>query len=337
MSLRIGVFISDFNPITSGQLDLCLDALHNTADRVLLVMLPVSDTCRLIASSVDRWRMLVASSSVSKSLIPIHGFDVGGDHASFDSIFGSLQKLYPKDMLIPIQDTSGYSDSLSNELHNVSENDFNVVVPSVLEYCFAAGLYGFGSSVKDAERRLDLLFKALNPHRFAHSLSVALTAKRLAVRFDIDKTKAEEAGLFHDCAKCISLSEMQHAARIHHLTDDPSVLKSGALLHSLVGASFAHDIYGIEDPEILEAIAYHNTGFPGMSRLAMCICLADFIEPNREPFPGLDETRHLAEYSLERALLLSLESTIQHVRSKGKKLHHRTIDTVKWLKSLPFI
>ena len=71
-----------------------------------------------------------------------------------------------------------------------------------------------------------------------------------------------------------------------------------------------------------------------MSRLSMCVCLADFIEPNRESFPLLEEVRRLAGSSLEKALLLSLEGTAEHVRSKGKYLHPQTLNTITWLKSL---
>ena len=93
----------------------------------------------------------------------------------------------------------------------------------------------------------------------------------------------------------------------------------------------------MDDPEVLEAIRYHNTGYPGMSRLAMCVCLADYMEPLRESFPVLEEVRSLSLVSLEKALLLSLESTVNYVLSKGWYLYPRTSDTVSWLKSQPSV
>ena len=130
---------------------------------------------------------------------------------------------------------------------------------------------------------------------------------------------------------------MQRIAREHALTNDSHMLASSALMHSLVGAWVARNEYGMADPEVLEAIAYHNTGFPGMSRLAMCVCLADFIEPLRGSYPLLENVRILSELSLERALLMSLEGTAQYVRSRGKYLHPRTQDTIAWLKTLPAV
>ena len=205
------------------------------------------------------------------------------------------------------------------------------------EYLALKKLYLSSSRAERADAWLDRLYRTLNPHRFTHSLSVARTSAALAAFYGLDGVRAEEAGLLHDCAKCLSLGEMQKAARKHGLTDDPGFLESPSLLHSVVGAWVARKKYGMEDPEILEAIAYHNTGCAGMSRLAMCVCLADFIEPNREPFPGLEEVRRLSGISLEKALLLSLEEVADHVSSKGRKLHPRTLGAIEWLKSLPAV
>jgi predicted HD superfamily hydrolase involved in NAD metabolism len=112
------------------------------------------------------------------------------------------------------------------------------------------------------------------------------------------------------------------------------MLASGALLHSVVGSWIAREEYGMTDPDVLQAISYHNTGFPGMTRLDMCVCLSDSIEPLRETYPHLEQVRLLAESSLERALLLSLEGTADYVTSRGKYLHPRTQNTIAWLKTI---
>ena len=207
----------------------------------------------------------------------------------------------------------------------------------VREYAAVKGLYGMPRRIEQADSWIDHLFLALNPRRFAHSLSVAFTARRLARLHGINPLQAEQAGLLHDCAKCLPLKEMRRIANEHSLTADPSVLESGALLHSLVGAWVARNEYGMADPEVLEAIAYHNTGHAGMSRLAMCVCLADSIEPTRDSYPLLENVRILSELSLERALLMSLEGTASYVQSRGKYLHPRTQETIAWLKTLPAV
>ena len=184
----------------------------------------------------------------------------------------------------------------------------------------------------------EILQDDLDYDRYWHTISVAFTASALAMRYHYDSPdRAQIAGLLHDCAKCLPMKEMRRIALEHSLTDDPAILESGALLHSLAGAWLARNAYGMADPAVLEAIAYHNTGHAGMSRLAMCVCLADFMEPNRESYPLLEEVRRLAEHSLEQALLLSLEGTAEYVCSRGKYLHPRTQETIAWLKTLPGI
>lgn len=209
--------------------------------------------------------------------------------------------------------------------------------PAVLEYCRCKGLYNAPGRLDHIDEWIDKLFAALKPRRFAHSLSVAAASALLAVRFGEDPLKAEQAGLLHDCAKCLPLKEMQRIAVDNSLTEDPDVLSSDALLHSIVGACLAQQEYGMEDPDVLEAISFHNTGYPGMSRLAMCVCLADYMEPLRESFPVLEEVRALSRVSLEKALLLSLESTVNYVLARGWYLYPRTADTISWLKGLPSV
>ena len=204
---------------------------------------------------------------------------------------------------------------------------------SVREYCHCKGLYGMESRVPESKDWLDRLFTDLNPHRFSHTLAVAATARRLARLHQLDPQKAEQAGLLHDCAKCMPLKEMQQIAKTHGLSSDGEILSSGALLHSIVGAWIARNRYGMADPEVLAAITSHSTGRAGMSELDMCVYLADAIEPTRQNYPELDQIRMLAELSLPRAMLLSLDCSVTYVRSRGKHLHASTLNTLSWLKT----
>ena len=195
---------------------------------------------------------------------------------------------------------------------------------------------GFDSAqLKQIKDWTDRLSRSLKPGRFAHSLSVADTAVRLSGIHGLDILRAEQAGLLHDCAKCLSPEKMRRIAEENSLTDDEFILAEPGLLHSIVGAWVAEKTYGMTDSAVLQAIRYHNTGFPGMTRLDMCVCLADSIEPLRRSYPALEEVRKLAGSSLERALLLSLETTADYVLSRGLYLHPRTMETIRWLRELP--
>ena len=319
MSLRIGVLAAPFHPVRSAHLELCRSVLADgAADRILLVLCGGPDPSGIPQERL--WEILLIACAGSKLLLPCR-LPPEKERMDPARILHYLKKKYPGDHLFLLSPDG--CDPASP------------LPPSVEEYCTCLGLYGFIPRMDHAAEWVADLNSALRPHRFAHSLSVAYTSRRLAIHYGIDPVRAETAGLLHDCAKCLSLKEMRDIALQYHLTEDPAFLESPALLHSLVGARVASLHYGIEDPEILEAIAFHNTGHAGMSRLAMCICLADFIEPNRESFPLLEEVRLLSDISLEKALLLSLRGVADHVRSKGQALHPRTADTIAWLECLP--
>ena len=204
----------------------------------------------------------------------------------------------------------------------------------VRQYAQTAGLYGASQRIPEGPKWLAMLFEDLSVKRFSHTLAVADTARRLALLHGLDPVKAEIAGLLHDCAKCLPLKEMQRIAKDNQLTDDSSILESGALLHSVVGAFLARTKYGCTDDEVIAAIRSHTTGQAEMSRLSMSVWLADTIEPTRAPYPLLDKTRMLAGLSLEKAMITSLEGTLQHVRKKGDSVHPATMDTLSWLKTL---
>ena len=227
-------------------------------------------------------------------------------------------------------------DVSSTEVRNaIRDGESTPLLPvQVRQYAQSAGLYGASLRIPEGPQWLAMLFEDLSLKRFSHTLAVADTARRLALLHGLDPVKAEGAGLLHDCAKCLPLKEMQRIAKDNHLTDDPSILESGALLHSVVGAYLARTKYGCTDEEVIAAIRSHTTGQPGMSQLAMAVWLADTIEPTRAPYPLLDKTRMLAGLSLEKAMITSLEGTLQHVRKKGENVHPATAETLNWLKTL---
>ena len=154
----------------------------------------------------------------------------------------------------------------------------------------------------------------LKPSRLEHTLRVTKLAKEMAEKFGADVNKAEIAALLHDMAK------YEHR---------PGVNMDFA--HSKIGAEMSKEIFGIEDEDVLNAIAYHTTGRAGMSTLEKIIFLADAIEPGRN-YPGVEEIRKTAETDLDGACILSLKRTIEHVRDeKGWYLHPATVEAKEYL------
>lgn len=335
---RIGFLIEAFDPVHLGHLQSAEHALKTDGlDQVVFLPAGSPEEGSCAAGPEDRWRLTVIACAGSADLVPSRLFLDSGA-LSRDAALDLLRHEFPDAKLFPVrispEPSPAYSSASIRRACAEGRVPEGLTIP-LREYISCTGLYSAPGRIPEAAGWITRLFSDLKPRRFAHSLAVADMAKKMASRFDADPLKAEKAGLLHDCAKCIPLPEMQRIAGRNHLDVDSYFMESTALLHSVVGAWCAEHWYGVKDPDILEAISFHNTGHAGMSRLAMCVCLADSIELTRPPYPFLEEVRSLAETSLEGALLLSLERTAEYVSEKGKFLHPRTVETIRWLRSLP--
>ena len=162
--------------------------------------------------------------------------------------------------------------------------------------------------------------------RLVHSLGVAETAVRLALRYGADPAKAEAAGLLHDCSKGLSPEEMVATARAFGMRPDEYQLVNPELLHPYVSAMLAARDLGVTDGQVLTAIRRHRCGAPHLSTLDAVVNLADYIEPSRK-YPDVDEIRRLAEGSLFDTLCTALGRTMILTIRQGSVLHPDTLLT----------
>lgn len=175
----------------------------------------------------------------------------------------------------------------------------------------------------------------LKTKRYEHVLSVRDTAIKLAEIYNEDLEKAKVAALVHDCAKNMSDEQLIKIAEEHKLHIDEICKESPQLLHAPVGAIIARRTMGIENTDILNAVAYHTTGRKNMSLLEKIIYIADYIEPQRN-FSGIDELRKAANQDLDVALLKSFDNTIKFVIDRGQLLHLDTIEGRNYIVSKTF-
>ena len=176
---------------------------------------------------------------------------------------------------------------------------------------------------------LDKLKGMITERRYAHTLGVADTAVRLAPKCGVDVHRARLAGLLHDCAKSMPLDQMR-ALVAESLPDlDAAELETRQILHAPAGMILARDMFGVRDPSILSAIRKHTVGDGHMSPMDALIYVSDFIEPGREPFPGLEKARQLAEKDIYQAMRCCAELTAKHLKSRGQAIHPRTLELLK--------
>ncbi len=175
------------------------------------------------------------------------------------------------------------------------------------------------------EEMRELLKTRLKPSRFEHSLGVSDTAVKLAERFGVNTEKARTAGLLHDCAREFPNGSLPEEARRRGIPIHPVEEAMPLLLHAPIGAFRISELYGVEDPEISQAIRCHTVGGAGMTDLDKIVYFADMIEPHRD-YPSVKRLRKLAlEASLDEMMLAGLTGSISFVLAKGHLIHPDTV------------
>lgn len=187
--------------------------------------------------------------------------------------------------------------------------------------------YNFESLQKKLKKQLDSA-------RFQHTLGVMYTAAALAMAHDVDITKAQVAGLMHDCAKCLPGKKKLKLCAQKHMEVNAYEQKNPFMLHARLGAVLARDEYGIQDPEVLSAIEWHTTGKPEMTMLEKIIFIADYIEPGRWKAEDLPVVRKLAFEDIDRCMYVICRDTLIFLKERGAEIDDMTQKACDYYKGL---
>ena len=160
------------------------------------------------------------------------------------------------------------------------------------EYILQRGLYS------EHRAMVDKLRGYLKPERFSHTFYVVKRGLELAN--DDEKEKVLVACLLHDVAKYVSPADYAKYG-FTKPNDMPN-----SVVHSFLGAEVAKRDFGVTDKEVLDAIAFHTTGRPNMSRLDKIVYVADKTEDSR-PYP----LSHLKKGSLDDMFIACLKEAYE--------------------------
>jgi len=180
------------------------------------------------------------------------------------------------------------------------------------------------------ERILAWLADNVPPSRLNHILRVEEMAVELAKDHKLDVEKAATAGLMHDLAKYFKPQKLLEIARAEGLDIDPVSEATPHLLHADVSAIVARNTFGVKDEEVLQAIANHTLGRPGMSLLSCIVFLADSLEPGRGSTPELEVLRQISYQNLDQAVWLTCDYSLKFLLETHCLIHPRTIATRNW-------
>ena len=166
----------------------------------------------------------------------------------------------------------------------------------------------------------------LPPERFEHSIRVTKIAEQLAIHYQADNHKVQIAALLHDCSRFLDPDQMLKKAEELKFLIDPVQKKEPKLLHARLSAYFAKHQFGVSDQEILRAIESHTVGNNNMSLIDKIVYLADHIEDERN-YKGIEKVKRLAFENLDQAVVESLNSMIDFIRSQDSPVHKKTIES----------
>jgi len=170
----------------------------------------------------------------------------------------------------------------------------------------------------------------LSKKRFKHVMGVASTAKDLAKCHGVNVADAELAAIVHDVAK---EQPLKQTAAMLRLVGEASYLEhSDKVWHAPMGAVIAEKVLAIENKDILNAIKYHTTGRPNMSKLEQVIFVADYTEPNRT-FENCIAAREFWD-DLDLAVYEILKQKLDKVAGLGLGLHPDTLEAFEYYEKL---
>lgn len=166
--------------------------------------------------------------------------------------------------------------------------------------------------------------------RIDHVLRVESLAIALAKHHSLEVHKAAQAGLMHDLAKYFKPKKLLAIAKSEGIALDTVYETTPHLLHADVSAIIARNEFGVSDPQILDAIANHTLGKPGMDALSCTVFLADSLEPGRGDTLDLNHLRHTSQQDLAQAVWMTCDYTFKELIGKGRLIHPRAVLTRNW-------
>lgn len=131
--------------------------------------------------------------------------------------------------------------------------------------------------VAEAGRGVHPDWAPIGARRRAHIERVGSLMEDWATRADLgtdDRTRWKAAAYLHDALREVDPKSLRGQLPERY-RDLP-----GPVLHGPAAAERLR-AEGVQDPELIDAVAWHTLGHPGLDRLGRALFAADFLEPGR--------------------------------------------------------
>jgi predicted HD superfamily hydrolase involved in NAD metabolism len=137
------------------------------------------------------------------------------------------------------------------------------------------------------------------PKTAVHSAAVAVEARRIAALAGVEEVRAEQAAWLHDISAVIPSRERVAVAEALDIPVLPEERVLPMILHQKLSVVLAHDLFGVTDTGVLNAIGCHTTLKEGALPLDKVLFVADKLAWDQ---PGEPPYRVALEAALARSL-----------------------------------
>ena len=230
------------------------------------------------------------------------------------------------------------SSSFVRELVSNGEDINEYVNKCVAKYISSYRLYST-DPIYNAVREL------VPKKRHRHIFGTVDEALCLAKIYGLSSKETEElriAAALHDITKYFTPEEHIGYLKGVGIPIDSETLKSHKTYHQLSGAVMARQLFpDMVNDTVFGAIRYHTTAKADMTLIEKLMYLSDYIEPNRT-FSDCVKLREYFYTKINRGenksdvlldtLILSLEMTINDLKSEGHPIHKDTANALEFLK-----
>lgn len=184
---------------------------------------------------------------------------------------------------------------------------------------------------QDMEKHFDINDKTRK--RFLHSIGVVNMAVKMneALNLGIDPETVKIAAILHDYAKIYNVDEQISLLKKY---DQKSIsLNYPSTIHAYLAPYLLKERYPDISNEILDAIKYHTTAKPKMSKLEALIYSADAVDETRD-YEDLKYFQKLCVTNLNQATYEILDYTVRDLKFNHKPMHPETIKAHQYYQSL---
>lgn len=177
----------------------------------------------------------------------------------------------------------------------------------------------------------EYLKTAVKNKRYEHSKRTAETAEKMCRIYGLNPRIGYLAGIAHDMCKEISSEEMRKLVSLDGMPVSELEDNKPDLLHGRAAAVLIKQKFGVEDSDVIEAIACHTFAAPGLCDLGKILFAADKIEPGR-PQSTEEYRAALFNKNITEMTYSILQENIEYLERKGHSVAAASFELLEQLK-----